>query len=1409
MPKIDSRSKARAILEWSRVCLGIVIATLLGAAPGFAGHGPKIKRPVRFAISPPLRSLKPIPPPKKIHLMPEHELPPGLNMPPAGGFEAPTKLAPNTYQSSQGTQQLAPATTVNFLGVGTGLGSFSPNSVPPDTNGDVGLNYYIQWVNTSFAIFNKSDGSLKYGPAAGNTLWQGLGAGNECYDDNDGDPIVQYDQMASRWIMTQFAVSQTDGSFYHQCIAVSQTSDPTGSWYLYDYSFSDFNDYPKMGVWPDGYYITYNMFSGNTFAGGEICAYDRSAMIAGNATASSQCFGPYSSYGGLLPADMDGPDPPPSGSSEYVIAKGGNGASLLFWKLHIDWTTPANSTFTGPTTLNVASFSEACNGGTCIPEPSPGNQVDSLADRLMYRFAYRNFPGDHESLLVNHSITGATASSAIRWYEIRDPGGTPTLYQSGTYDPDGTSRWMGSIAMDHMGNIALGYSASSSSVYPSIWYTGRLAGDSLGTMTQAESSIFNGPGVETSASWCANCSRWGDYSSMSIDPSDDCTFWYTQEYYAASTGPADWATRIAAFKYPDCTVCSTPAPTGLTATVPGDNAISLSWNAVSGATEYRVYRSTTSGGPYTQIATVTTASDLDSAVDGGVTYYYVVTAYDTCESPNSSEASATATGPCELAPTFTGISSATANGCAIDLAWSAATANCGGPVSYSVYRSTASGFTPALSNRIAAGLSGTTYTDGNGIAVGTTYYYKVRATDESNGQEDSNTAEASAATSASGTTTPVNEAFASGDPPTGWSLVNGGTGTQRWTTTNPGSRTPPAGITDPFEIIDSDWDGYGNTQDDSLITPAFSAAGATAVTLELDTYYRDYDNNDYAYIDVSSNGGATWTNVATWTANVGSSSTASHQTLDITTQAAGSANVKVRFHYIGTWGWYWFVDNVKITVTATACSSTPSDVTYLTARSTSGTVKLEWVNPSGTYGSTRICRDTAGYPTDPTACATVVADQAGTAGAYDSLTDSGLSNGTKYYYTAFVNDGSGNFSGGKNVSAYPFATTGKVKWAYSTGATSLAPSGVWPGAIGVGGTWAVSNDRVLHGMNPTGSGGDWPRTSPYSWEPMAMNAPADSRPPIVSTTLISGASKVVFLGSEDGHVYAANAETGATLWQSPQLANILVASPSAMFTAYGGAQDLVFVGSRTATADNAMYALNTADGTLAFSFNNGGGAGGIGIINSAATVDYANTRIYFASRARSGGSSDTLWCLSFNGTSFAKVWSAALGDIDSAPMVLNGRLYVGNNSGTIYAIDAASGATIWSYATSDGPVKGYVMPEYTTGTPTTGAPRKLYFSTTTTVWAINDIGSSATSGWSVTSIAGPSLPLAPYRDTHLYVGSTDGRLYQLDTSGTVTTSVMLGDGSATVGSPALDVTDSVAYVGSESGAVYAIQLPLQ
>ena len=475
-----------------------------------------------------------------------------------------------------------------------------------------------------------------------------------------------------------------------------------------------------------------------------------------------------------------------------------------------------------------------------------------------------------------------------------------------------------------------------------------------------------------------------------------------------------------------------------------------------------------------------------------------------------------------------------------------------------------------------------------------------------------------------------------------------------------------------------------------------------------------------------------------------------------------------------------------------------------TARATSGQVKLEWVNPSGgVYGSTKICRDTSGYP-DASSCTPIV-DQTGTTGAYDTYTDTGLTNGTTYYYTAFVDDGAGNLSPVKTVSATPFDTSGKVKWAYSSAATSMAPNGVYPGAAGTGATWAVSNDRVLHAMNPAGTGGDWPRTGNFSWEPMAMNGAADARPPVVPTSVVSGASLVVFLGSEDGHVYAANAENGSTLWQSDQLANILLAAPAGIFTDFGGAYNLLFVGSRDADADNAMYMLDPSDGHTITSFNNGGGSNAIGIISSAATVDYASNRIYFASRESSTGSSDTLWCLSFNGTSLSKAWSVPLGDIDGAPILYGDRLYVGNNSGTVYAIDPSNGQTIWSYATNDGPVKGYIWPEFTSST-----PRKLFFSTTNDVWALTDNGTSANLAWQQTGISSPSSPLFVLGATNLYVGSGDGKLYQLNTAaGSIVTSVTLGDGSAAIGCPAYDVVNQTAYVGSESGAIYGIQLPLQ
>ncbi len=366
---------------------------------------------------------------------------------------------------------------------------------------------------------------------------------------NDGDPIVQYDKLANRWILTQFSVSTTP---YLQCVAVSTTSDATGTYnrYAFSYGTTQFNDYPKLGVWPDGYYISYNIFNnGQTFAGSKVCALDRTAMLAGGA-ATQQCFQLSSSFGGLLPSDLDGTTAPPAGSPNFFMNFGAN--SLNLWKFHVDFATPTNATFTGPINIPVASFAAACSGGgACIPQPGTNNKLDSLADRLMYRLAYRNFTGTgaHESLVVNQSVKVSgnkrTSVTGVRWYEIRNPNGTPTVFQQGTFSPDSTSRWMGSIAMDKFGNIALGYSASSSSVSPSIRYTGRLVTDALGTM-QTENIIQAGGGSQIGA-----LHRWGDYSAMTVDPVDDCTFWYTNEYLK-STGSFNWSTRIASFKFPGC-----------------------------------------------------------------------------------------------------------------------------------------------------------------------------------------------------------------------------------------------------------------------------------------------------------------------------------------------------------------------------------------------------------------------------------------------------------------------------------------------------------------------------------------------------------------------------------------------------------------------------------------------------------------------------------------------------------------------------------------------------------------------------------------------------------------------------------------------------------------------------------------
>jgi hypothetical protein len=504
---------------------------LLAAGAGFATPGENPNN-VNHDVSPPLISLAPAATPDGKEKK-EKEPKKGLPVP------APSAADP-VVQSSPGTAA-APALGLGFEGIGQGFsgpaGAFTITGAPPDPNAAVGPRNIVEVVNTSFAVFDKT-GTVLYGPAPTNTLWSGFGGG--CQSNNDGDGTVAYDRLADRWIISQFSISSTP---FLQCVAVSTSGDPLGSYARYSFQYANYPDYPKLGVWPDGYYTTFNMFNsgGTQFLGAEVCAYDRARMLLGQ-SATQQCFDVGSSHGSLLPSDLDGSRAPPVGAPNDVASFATN--ALELWAFHVDWATPANSTLSGPTVIPTAGFTPACNGGdACIPQPGTSQRLSSLADRLMYRFAYRNF-GDHESLVVTHTVA-AGSSVGVRWYELRDPNGTPFVYQQGTYAPDTGYRWMGSAAMDGSGDIALGYSVSSSSVSPSIRVTGRLAGDPLGIMTQGESSVVAGGGSQLAID------RWGDYTSMSVDPSDDCTFWYTDEYLASS-GSFNWHTRIASFALPGC-----------------------------------------------------------------------------------------------------------------------------------------------------------------------------------------------------------------------------------------------------------------------------------------------------------------------------------------------------------------------------------------------------------------------------------------------------------------------------------------------------------------------------------------------------------------------------------------------------------------------------------------------------------------------------------------------------------------------------------------------------------------------------------------------------------------------------------------------------------------------------------------
>lgn len=519
---------------------------------------PRVKRPQEIQsvasyqndTSEPLRDMKPQP--MRPKLLREGNPNPKI---PHIHRDSPDPVVQDSITSRTLIQMQIPSPILNFDGIP--FPGVACNCAPPDTDGEVGATQFVQIVNEGFQVFNKNTGASVLGPLGIQTIWTGFGG--VCQNNGAGDPIALYDQLANRWLISQFAGTGVPTT---ECIAISTTSDATGAYHRYAFLLgTNFFDYPKLGVWPDGYYMAMNIFnaSGTAFLGPQAFAFDRSQMLIGApATFVTPGITGGSNEETFLPSDLDGTLlPPPGAPATFVFWPGGSsGDQYRVWHFHADFAVPGNTTFTPFASVPAAGFTAR---GADIPQLGTTSTLDAIGDRLMFRLQTRFFPDGHESSVANFTVDSA-GIAAPRWFELRNvTSGPVTLHQEGTYQPDNIHRWMGSIAQDGQGNMAIGYSASSSTINPQIRYAGRLANGPLGILSQGEAHMFDGTGSQVGTG-----TRWGDYSAMSVDPVDNCTFWYTQEYYAV-TSSFNWRTRIGTFNL--CTAAPAPPllqPAGVT-----------------------------------------------------------------------------------------------------------------------------------------------------------------------------------------------------------------------------------------------------------------------------------------------------------------------------------------------------------------------------------------------------------------------------------------------------------------------------------------------------------------------------------------------------------------------------------------------------------------------------------------------------------------------------------------------------------------------------------------------------------------------------------------------------------------------------------------------------------------------------
>lgn len=412
---------------------------------------------------------------------------------------------------------------------------------PPDANGTAGPQYYMQTINTIYAIYNKSTGAIVAGPTNMNQLFAGA-PGSNC---NDGDPLILYDEQAERWLAVEFSLCTSND---RMLVAVSQTNDPTGSWHVYSFDVADTPDYEKFGIWQDGYYM-----GTNTYGGNDIYVFERSQMLVGGTAQMVGFDNPWrpTTIDGFMcvpPLDNDGTFAPAGEPGLFITinddAIAGSFDALWIYELDVDWETPANTTFNRVQQLAVPSFdSNFGNTWNNIVQPSTSQKLDAIPQVIMNRPQYRNF-GSYETILCCHTVdVDATNHAGIRWYELRREGGQWIIRQSGTYAPDLHSRWMGSISLNGFSQIGLAYSISSATEYPGIRFTGQSETEyaaASGIMDITEEIIRTGTNSQSGAN------RWGDYADLSVDPDNDHTFWFTTQYIG---GGGSRLTRIASFEF--------------------------------------------------------------------------------------------------------------------------------------------------------------------------------------------------------------------------------------------------------------------------------------------------------------------------------------------------------------------------------------------------------------------------------------------------------------------------------------------------------------------------------------------------------------------------------------------------------------------------------------------------------------------------------------------------------------------------------------------------------------------------------------------------------------------------------------------------------------------------------------------